>query len=246
MRVYYLSRKQLTNVMVFVLVLFTIGYLISNYLFQNLVVPTTEIDPIYQGSNEKKQISLAINVDWGEEFLPDMLTTLEENEVLVTFFLTGRWTNKFPELATKIVKKGHEIGNHGYSHSSPNQMSLEQNKSEITKTSDEIRRATGKQTVLFAPPSGERNNHVLKAAQDLGYTTVLWSVDTIDWKRPPSKDIINKVVSKAHNGAIVLMHPTKSTLEALPVIIKELKSQGYTFVTVSQNIELDKRKATNE
>jgi len=236
MKVIYLTKKKITNGMVVLLVLLIAGYLISSMVFRSLVIPTSEITPIYRGCPEKKQISLTINVDWGEEYIPELLNILDQHEVKVTFFLTGRWTGKFPNLAADMANRGHEIGNHGFSHSSPNHMSLEQNKEEIVKAGQIIRSATGRQTVLFAPPSGERKDHVLKAAQELGYKTVLWSIDTIDWKKPSTETIINRVMTKAHNGGIVLMHPTKPTLEALPALITQLKQQGYSFVTVSENI----------
>ncbi|ATW24211.1 polysaccharide deacetylase family protein [Candidatus Formimonas warabiya] len=236
MRVYYLTKKQVTNGMVGVLILLLIGYLISNYIYHSLVVPTTEITPIYQGSAEKKQISFAINVDWGEEYIPEMLKVFNTHQIKCTFFLTGRWTEKFPELAKSIGENKQEIGNHGYKHDSPNGMSLEENKADIEKAAQIIQSVTGKQTVLYAPASGESQAHVLKAAHELGYQTILWSIDTIDWKNPPPEQILNKVLTKAHNGAIVLMHPTKPTVAALPALISELKKQGYQFVTVSESI----------
>lgn len=218
------------------LCLLTVVYLAGNWWQQSTTVTADKRIPIYQGSSEKKQVSLAINIDWGEEYLPDMLNILESNQVKATFFITGRWAQKFPEITRSIAQKGHEIGNHGFSHASPNKMSLEQNKSEITRTMSVIEKATGKRTRLFAPPSGERADHVLQAAAELGHSTILWSVDTIDWERPSPDVIINRVFKKVHNGAIILMHPTNSTLEALPEIIRELKNREYILVTVSENV----------
>ena len=88
-------------------------------------------------------------------------------------------------------------------------------------------------TTLYAPPSGECEAHVLEAADNLGYDTILWSVDTIDWQKPDAATIIERVESKIHGGAIILAHPTASTVEALPTIIDDLKEEGYNFVTVS-------------
>ncbi|MGI6713097.1 MAG: polysaccharide deacetylase family protein [Bacillota bacterium] len=239
MKVYYLTKKQITNCILIMLILLITSYFFSICLTNNLAaIPTGKTTPIYyQGAGDKKQISFAINVDWGEEFIPEMLQVLEKNKVHATFFLTGRWTEKFPDLALTIAQKGHEIGNHGFSHNSPNKMSLEQNKEEINRAAQIIKSATTKQTVLYAPPSGEKKPHVLMAAHELGYKTILWSIDTIDWKRPASHNIITRVLPRAHNGAIILMHPTHPTLEALPTLISKLKSQGYFLVTVSENIK---------
>ena len=199
-------------------------------------------EPYYQGTGEDKVISLTINVDWGEEYLPDILKVMDKYNIKATFFLTGRWANNNPELAKTIFEAGHEIGNHAYSHKSPNQLSYEENMEEIKNTSDAIKKAIGqKESPLYAPPSGERKDHVLKAAKDLGYTTILWSIDTIDWKRPSSDVIINRVLKKAHPGGIILAHPTNPTLEALPSIIQSLEEQGYVFVTVSENLSLESK-----
>lgn len=237
MRMFYLTKKECTQCAIGILLLLSIGYLLGDWWYKNISIPTIEVSPIYQGCGEKKQVSLAVNIDWGEEYLPEMLGIFEKNHVQATFFLTGRWTEKFPGYAASIAKEGHEIGNHGFSHGSPNAMSKEQNKNEIQKTADAIKKATGRETGLYAPPSGESASHVVQAAYELGHKTVLWSVDTIDWQRPAPQRIVQRVVSKVHNGTIILMHPTAPTVEALPQLINDLKNQGYTLVTVSKNIE---------
>ena len=195
--------------------------------------------PYYNGAQSSdgvKRVSLAINVDWGEEFIPDILKILERADVSATFFLTGRWTDKNPELAKTIAEKGHEIGNHAYSHKSPNALSLEANKEEIRSTARAIKEAVGYDTVLYAPPSGEREPHVLQAAEDLGYITVLWSLDTVDWKRPPATDILKKITSRVKSGDIILMHPTQPTLAALPEMLVFLQQNGFQAVSVSENL----------
>jgi len=247
MKVYFLTKKQILNGIIGGIIVLIAGFLITNYVYRNLSVPTTEISPIYQGSSETRQISFAVNVDWGEEYIPEMINIFNKMQIKCTFFLTGRWTEKFPGTAKMISQNGQEIGNHGYKHDSPNKMSLEGVKADIKKTELAIENVTGIKTQLYAPPSGEREDHVVKAAHDLGYQTVLWSVDTIDWKRPPFNTIVTKILDKAHNGAIVLMHPTEPTIKALPIVIPELKNQGFEFVTVSENIfQIESDKNANE
>lgn len=236
MKVVYFSKKQLTNCLFGILILLLTNYLLNANENGVLTVSAPLGEPIYQGNSEKKQVTFAINIDWGEEYLPVMLEIFRKNQIHVTFFPTGRWAEKFPELVMQIARDGHEIGNHGFSHASPNGMSLEQNKAEIRHSEEVIKEITGQITRLFAPASGERSDHVLKAAHELGYRTILWSIDTVDWKRPPADQILGKVLGKIHNGAIILMHPTKPTVEALPVLIKEIKEKGFELVPVSQNI----------
>lgn len=241
MRVYYLSKRggKLAAAYFLALVLLLGGA--SVFLPETApAAAQPEQDPAAyrSGSSESDLVSLAINVDWGEEYLPQLLAVLAEKDVHATFFLTGRWCNNQPELARQIAEAGHEIGNHGYSHSSPNASSEEQIIEEIERTEAAIEAATGITTDLYAPPSGEDEQHVLDAAAEAGYHTILWSVDTIDWQQPTAETIVERVSSKIHGGAIILAHPTEPTLLALPQIIDSLEEEGYRFVSVSENLGL--------
>ncbi len=183
------------------------------------------------------EIALTFNVFWGEEYISGLLDILKENNVKSTFFMGGMWVKKFPDLTKKIYLQGHEIGSHGYSHPHPDSLSKSANIKEIEKTEGLLYEVTGIKPNLFAPPYGERGPAVLQAAEEAGYTTILWSVDTIDWQRPDSGTIVRRVVQKAESGSIVLMHPTDPTVKALPEIIKRLQEKGYSFVTVSSMLE---------
>ncbi len=192
--------------------------------------------PIYQGSDARKYVSFAVNVDWGEEYLPQMLTLFDKYKIKGTFFLTGRWAQNNPKLVVKISKAGHEIGNHGFSHPHVNNLKLDDNIKEIKQTSEIIYNLTKKQTRYFAPPYGEYNEVVLEAAQRLKHRTILWTVDTLDWQNPPPEWITSRVVTRVHNGAIILMHPTNTIVKALPEIIQGLTDQGYQVVPLEKLI----------
>lgn len=202
-------------------------------LLTSTTTTQTKIQPIFHGNISEPKVAFACNVFWGEEFLPDMLQTLSNQNTHITFFIGGSWAKKYPELLADIANKGHELGNHTYSHPHPNTISKEKNKEQIVKTEDLVKEITGTKTTLYAPPYGEYNDTVLTAADELGYTTIMWTIDTIDWKRPPADIIKNRVIKKLHNGAIILMHPTEPTAKALPELISEIKKAGYTITTVS-------------
>ena len=188
----------------------------------------------YQGPTNKQQISLAVNVAWGTEYIPQILEILEAEEVSATFFLVGNWVEKFPELVVEIKEAGHEIGNHGYRHRHPKKLVEEELIALIKKNEDLIKNTADYKTKLFAPPYGEVDQRIVKVAHKIGYKTIMWTVDTIDWQRPEPEVIIERVVPKAENGAIVLMHPTQPTAAALPKIIKSLKDDGYKLVTITE------------
>lgn len=233
MRVYYFSRQRLWRG--FWLAVLSFSLLAWGYWYnQSLQALPAASLPIYQGSGREKEVALTVNVFWGEEYLPQMLSILEKERVKATFFIGGQWAEQFPALTRTIYKKGHEIGSHGYAHPHPDQLSVSDNLQDIRRAEEILVKITGERPRLFAPPYGEHGQPVLQAASEAGYRTILWSVDTVDWQRPEARVIIERVLGKVHNGAIILMHPTAPTVEALPVIIEELKSRGYRLVTVSQ------------
>lgn len=189
---------------------------------------------IYRGNPAKQQIALVINVAWGNEHLPRMLEILEQERVKASFFLVGRWVDQNADMVARIAAAGHEFGNHAYSDPHLPQLGREAITREIVRTTEAIQQITGKQVRFFSPPYNDFNQTVLDVASELGYLTVLCSLDTADWMRPGVDRIVRRIVPRAHNGAIVLMHPTEQTPAALERIIAGLKSEGYQLVTVGE------------
>ncbi len=200
------------------------------------VTSSSQEEAIYQGNTESNNICLMINVYWGNEYIPKMLETLEENDVKTTFFIGGSWAEDYPEILKEIYDGGHEIANHAYSHPDLKEKSLEINKTEISKTTDIIKELLNVEMTLFAPPSGSYSETTLQVAKELGYTTIMWTRDTIDWRDQDSELIYSRAVKNAAGGDLILMHPTKETANALPDIIKTLKDQGFNLTTVSETI----------
>lgn len=189
--------------------------------------------PIYKGHPEKPMVSLLINVAWGNEYIPPMLETLKKHHVKATFFLEGRWVKNNPDAAKMIVDAGHEIGNHSFSHPNMKTLSEDQIKQELEKTNDVIQSVTGKTCQWFAPPSGSYRQEVVDLAAQMKLGTIMWSVDTIDWQKPQPDVLIQRVMTKIHPGAMVLMHPTEATSKALDQLIIQIKQKGYSLGDVS-------------
>jgi probable sporulation protein (polysaccharide deacetylase family) len=179
-------------------------------------------------------ISFIINVAWGEEYLLSLLKTLKGNHVHATFCLEGRWVKNNPELARMIKEQGHEIGNHSYSHPDMKLLSAVKIREEIRKTNAVIKATTGETPVWFAPPSGSYRDEVVKIASEEKMGTILWSVDTIDWRKPSPEELINRVTTRVHNGAMILMHPTEPTAKAMDQLIKEMKRKDLQIDTVTE------------
>ena len=190
----------------------------------------------YHGNEKNNNVSLMFNVYMGDEYIPDILKVLSERSVKVTFFVGGSWAVKHTELLEEILKQGHELGNHGYWHKDHKTLSIEKNRSEIGLTHDVINELLNYKMTLFAPPSGSYGQNTLRVAQDMGYKTILWSKDTIDWRDQDVGLITSRATKNPHNGDLILMHPTLCTLKALPEIITFYTQSGYKLTTVSENI----------
>ena len=139
--------------------------------------------PIYNVDTKENKVSLTMNCAWNADDIDSILKTLEDNNVKITFFMVGDWIDKFPEAVKKISDSGNEIGSHSDTHPHVNNLSYEENISEIEKSNDKIEKITGKRTNLYRPPYGEYNNTVIKAANDKGYYSIQWSQDTLDYSR---------------------------------------------------------------
>ena len=224
-------RRQFVNLLIFIMLGVVTTFAI---LGVNLVSTSSVVNGVYYSGNENSnKISLMINVYWGTEYLDGMLDILDKYDVKTTFFVGGTWAVKESGMLTKIYEKGHEIGNHGYSHKDQDKLSREDNKKEILTTHNIVKDLLGIDMTLFAPPSGAYSKTTVEVANELSYQTIMWTRDTIDWRDKDANLIYSRAIKNAKGGDLVLMHPTQKTLEALENIIVELQSKGFKLTTVS-------------
>lgn len=188
---------------------------------------------IYRGNPKKPAVALMINVAWGTEHLEPILDILGQYQVRATFFLDGKWLERNKEMASKLLREGHELGNHAYSHPDLRKMSMAEIRMEIGKT-EELIRQLGTRSLFFAPPAGAYDDRVVEVARQLNMYTVMWTLDTVDWKNPAPEEIVTRIVPRLENGALILMHPTLSTVQALPAIIEGALNKGMELGTVSE------------
>ena len=170
---------------------------------------------------------------------PEILGILKEKNVKATFFVVGERVKRFPMLVRQEIEDGHEVGAHTYSHPNLTKLRSNQLEEELDKTEKEILTIAPKPT-LFRPPGGSYNDTIIKLTRDKGYLTILWSIDTKDWRSPPVGDIVNSVLKNIKPGSIILLHDGKypsCTPEAVEFIIDSLRSLGYEFVTVSELLQ---------
>lgn len=193
--------------------------------------------PIYGVDTSDKKVAISFDAAWGAERTPLLLDTLDEFGIKTTFFVVGFWIDDYPDVLKDIATRGHEIGNHTATHPHLNSLDEGAIKDEIGQVHEQIKVLTGQTAILFRPPYGEYSNKVVEAAGELGYYTIQWSVDSLDWKDLDADSICRRVVGAIHPGAIVLFHNNATnTPEALPRILTALRAEGYEIVPISQLI----------
>lgn len=195
------------------------------------------LKPVYEVPTNKKIVALTFDISWGNKTPLPVIELLKENKVKATFFLSGPWVKQYPEIAQRIEKDGHEIGSHGYRHINLSNLSKTEIKEEVRKAHKNIKEVTGVDAKLIRTPNGDYNDQVIAGVRECNYEAIQWGTDSLDWMNPGTATIVERVSKRVHPGDIILMHASdtcKQTTEALPQVIKNLKEQGYTLVTVSE------------
>lgn len=208
---------------------------------KNETIPTASVNnkllPIYNVQTDTNKVALTMNCAWNADDIDQILEVLKQNNVKITFFLVGDWIDKFPEAVKKIYEDGHEIASHSNTHPHVNNLSYEENIEEIEKSNEKIEKITGQRTQIYRAPYGEYNNTVIQAAQDKGYYTIQWSLDTLDYIGLTGDEMWNRIQDKVKAGDIILTHNgTKHTADSLDMLIKNIKQKGFEIVTVSNLI----------
>ena len=188
---------------------------------------------------ERREIALTFDDGPYPFFTPLLLHQLSLESVPATFFLVGRTVQEYPELAQRIVASGDEIGNHTFNHYTLTALSDEEIYDQIADCGALLERYTGQPVTLFRPPHGHYDTRVVDIARRLGYRTILWNDAPDDAPTSnvevPVPAIIERVVSQARPGGIILLHSGQyNTILALPEVISQLRARGYEFVTVSR------------
>ncbi len=193
--------------------------------------------PLRTVATRHRELALTFDISWGEVMPPKILTILERERVPATFFLSGPWAKTHPGIVARIVRDGFQVESHGQQHVDFSKLSAGGVAENITQAGDILKSLTGKSPTFIRPPNGDYNRQSLQVAASLGYTTVIWGSDSLDWMNPGVGVITNRVLTKAHPGDIILLHASdtcKQTDLALPAIIAGLRKDGYHLVTLNE------------
>lgn len=227
---------KLTRKITDLIIVLLIGFVAMVGLYPSAVTPINanqNYGAVYSGSPTSGGVSLMFNVYENTAVVEKILDTLSIYNAKATFFVGGCWADDNKQTLIRILQEGHELGNHGYFHKDHKKLSEEANLEEIKNNHEVVKALCGKEMNLFAPPSGSFSTTTLKVAEKLGYKTIMWTKDTIDWRDSDIDTLYNRATKNLTAGDFILMHPKEHTAVVLNRILNYLNKIGLKAITVS-------------
>jgi len=191
---------------------------------------------VYHGNRSKKQVQIGFDVEGNPKILYRILDILAKYHYHTTFFVQGEWAKAHPDAVKRIASQGHEIGNHSWTHPDFRKLTKEQMVKELTDTEKLLVELTGESPKpYFRPPYSYRNALSIRTAYELGYTHILWSHDSYDWRDHDAEKVYHNIVDGVRPGDIIYMHTLYSyDPEALEMALRTLKGEGYRLVSLTE------------
>lgn len=199
-----------------------------------------DVDIYRKKENDYMKIALTFDDGPHPRYTPQILDILDKYGIKATFFAIGINADRYPDTMEMVISRGHEIGNHTYTHPHVDRIDSLTLHGEIEKCESALFSHTDYKTKLFRPPEGMIDGYVKSVIKQLDYKVILWDIDTMDWAHTPPEVIADNVIKNVSSGDIILMHDYISyyspTPEALEQFIPVLLEKGYKFVVISELI----------
>ncbi|MBX6395728.1 MAG: polysaccharide deacetylase family protein [Alicyclobacillaceae bacterium] len=200
---------------------------------------------LLRGPSHAKVVALSFDDGPDNLYTPRILDVLRRERVHATFFVVGTRVEQYPQVVRRMVREGHAVGSHTWDHANLTKLPPEQIRSEMIRTDRAVQRVAGVHPALARPPYGAVNDQVIQTLYRMGYRIVDWSVDSLDWKELTADQVAGNVLSHVSPGAIILQHAAggkgedlSGTVNALPRIIRTLRSEGYRFATIPELLHI--------
>lgn len=194
----------------------------------------------YMGDGSEKVLYLTFDCGYENGNTEPILDALKKHNAPATFFVVGHFLETEPELVKRMVEEGHAVGNHTYHHPDMSSISdMESFGNEVNDVAQLFREITGKElSPYYRPPQGKCNVRNLEMAEELGYYTIFWSLAYVDWNQdnqPSHEEAFDKLTTRVHPGAVVLLHNTSNTNgEILDELLTKWEEMGYSFRPLSE------------
>lgn len=204
-----------------------------------------QYDAYFMGDADENVIYLTFDCGYENGNTEPILDALKKHDAPATFFVVGHYLETEPDLVKRMVEEGHAVGSHTYHHPDVNTLpDLPAFQKEMDDVAELFTQITGEQlSMYYRPPEGKCGINNLKMAQELGYSTILWSLAYVDWDadhQPSHKDALEKLTARIHPGAVVLLHNTSQTNgEILDELLTAWEDMGYSFMPLSDLTEED-------
>lgn len=200
-------------------------------------------DTYFAKQTNDKVLYLTFDAGYENGNTPAILDALKKHKAPATFFVVGNYLNTSPELVKRMTDEGHIVGNHTYHHPDMSTISTKDAfEKELIDVEKQYQKITGKEmTKFYRPPQGKFNETNLQMAKDLGYHTFFWSLAYVDWdqnNQPSKEEAFEKLLSRIHPGAIVLLHSTSETnAKILDELLTKWENLGYRFEPLTQFLQ---------
>ena len=195
----------------------------------------TGVKAIWGVERSDNKISFTMDSGSHNRYIMTILDILDQYNVKITFFVTGQFAAANPDLVREMAARGHEIGNHSWSHPNFDNLSKEEAYSELTRTSDLLESLTGQEVKLFRPPYGHCSSQTRIIVNALGMQAVRWTHESMDARQEASQENSLKYSTKdMKGGSIILTHVSAGcTVSVLPQILQWYQDNGFEVVRVS-------------
>jgi|SRR5690625_1221819 len=190
---------------------------------------------LIKGNKHEKTIALTFNISWGEEKVFSILDVLKKHKVRASFFVSGEWAERHPQIVEAITENEHELGMLGYRYKNYLELDVNQVRKDILYARQVFKKLGYEDIRYIRPPSGLFNKEIITLAESLGLEVIHWSINSEDWKSPGVAEI-KKKMSKSSNGDIILLHASdsaKQTAEVLDDFIPNMHKKGFSYTTIS-------------
>ena len=203
----------------------------------------SQYDAYFAEDTEEKVLYLTFDCGYENGNMPTILDALKKHRVPAAFFVVGNFIKDNPELIKRMVQEGHIVGNHTLTHPDMSSISsveaFQKELAGVEKLDEDLTKTP--MTKFYRPPRGIYSTKNLSMAKELGYKTFFWSLAYVDWyedNQPTKEEAFDKLLTRIHPGAVVLLHSTsKTNAEILDELLTKWEEMGYTFRALTELVK---------
>lgn len=239
--------KRFILIIAIILIVLGVGVAAFSVFFDQAII--VRKGTFYRAEVSEKVVALTFDDGPSPEWTPKILDELKKVGVKATFFMIGKYVEKYPQIARRVAEEGHDIGNHSYDHKVLIYYRMKTLEREINEAEKVIKDVTGVETHYFRPPKAWLTYQEKEKIKEMGYEVILWTLNSKDWVTFDDKYIVRFLVHNVEPGDIILFHDgggvfsteggnRRETVKAIPLLVEKLREKGYRFVTITELLKM--------